>query len=114
MKIHWPKVKIPDGFIDAESYLRHLVYQGEKERFVYDENDSNAEDLREERIGFIEHELEALKGYEPYLIMSYDLVNFCRAKGIVVSPGYGDAINSIVNYCLGITTTEPESFYNFE
>ena len=114
MKIHWPKVKIPEGFIDAESYLRHLVYQGVEERYVYDENDSNAEDLREERIGFIEHELEALKGYEPYLIMSYDLINFCKANGIIVSPGYGDAINSIVNYCLGITTTEPDSFYTFE
>lgn len=22
MKLHWPKVKIPDGFTDAESYLR--------------------------------------------------------------------------------------------
>ena len=36
MKLHWPKVKIPEGYIDAESYLRHLVYQGAKERFVYD------------------------------------------------------------------------------
>jgi DNA polymerase-3 subunit alpha len=41
-------------------------------------------------------------------------MNFCRAKGIIVSPGYGDAINSIVNYCLGITTTEPDSFCIFE
>ena len=114
MKIRWPEVKIPEGFNDAESYLRHLVYQGAKERFVYDDNDSNAEILREERIGFIEHELEALKGYEPYLILSYDVVNFCRAKGIMVSPGYGDAINSIVNYCLGITTTEPDSYFHFE
>lgn len=114
MKLRWPKVNIPEGFTDAESYLKHLVYQGAKERFVYDDNDCNAEKLREERIGFIEHELEALKGYEPYLIMSYDLVNFCRAKGIIVSPGYGNAINSIVNYCLGITTTEPDSFYTFE
>jgi len=113
MKIHWPKVNIPEGFNDAESYLRHLVYQGAKDRFV-DDDDSNAEDLREERIKYIEHELEALKGYEPYIIMSYDLVSFCKAKGIIVSPGYGDAINSIVNYCLGITTTEPDSFYPFE
>lgn len=45
MEIHWPKVKIPEGFNDAEFYLRHLVYQGAEERFVYDENDSNAEDL---------------------------------------------------------------------
>ena len=114
MKIHWPKVKIPEGFNDAESYLRHLVYRGAKERFMYDDNDSNAENLREERIGFVEHELEALKGYEPYLIMLYNLVSFCRAEGILVSPGYGNAINSIVNYCLGITQTEPDSFFTFE
>jgi len=114
MTIHLPKVNIPEGFVDAESYLRQLVYQGAKEKFGDDENDSNTENLREERIGFIEHELEALKGYEPYIIMSYDLVNFCRAEGIIVSPGYGNAINSIVNYCLGITTTEPDSYYPFE
>ena len=36
MKIYWPKVKIPEGFIDAESYLRHLVNQGAKGRFVYE------------------------------------------------------------------------------
>ena len=114
MKIHWPEVRIPEGFTDAESYLRHLVYQGAKEKFVYDDKVSNAEILKEERIGFIEHELEALKGYEPYLILSYDVVNFCKANGIIVSPGYGNAINSIVNYCLGITTTEPDSFFTFE
>lgn len=105
MNIHWPEVKIPDGFNDAESYLRHLVYQGAKDRFL-DDDDSNAENLREERIGFIEHELEALKGYEPYIIMSYDLVNFCRAEGIIVSPGYGDAINSIVELIWAIIKLE--------
>ena len=47
MKIHWPKVKIPNGFTDAESYLRHLVYQGAKDRFV-DDDDSNAENLGED------------------------------------------------------------------
>ena len=36
MKIRWPEVKIPEGFNDAESYLRHLVYQGAKGRFVYE------------------------------------------------------------------------------
>ena len=36
MKMHWPEINIPEGFNDAESYLRHLVYQGAEERFVYD------------------------------------------------------------------------------
>ena len=48
MKIHWPEVKIPEGFTDADSYLRHLVYQGAKERVVDDDNDSNADIVREE------------------------------------------------------------------
>ena len=99
MKIHWPEVKIQEGFTNAESYLRHLVYQGARERFMDNDNDGNAEIYREERIKHIEHELESLKGYEPYIIMSYDLVSFCKAKGIIVSPGYGDAINSIVKLC---------------
>ena len=45
MNIHWPEVKIPERFNDAESYPRHLVYQGAEDRFV-DDDDSNAEDLR--------------------------------------------------------------------
>lgn len=48
MKIHWPKVKISEGFNDTESYLRHLVYQGAKKNFANDENDSNAENLGED------------------------------------------------------------------
>lgn len=43
MKIHWPEEKIPEGFNDVESYLRHPVYQGVKERFVDDDNGSNAD-----------------------------------------------------------------------
>ena len=30
MKMHWPEINIPEGFNDAESYLRHLVYQQAK------------------------------------------------------------------------------------
>ena len=34
MKIHWPKIVIPEGFDDAESYLRQLVYEGAKDRYA--------------------------------------------------------------------------------
>lgn len=97
MKIHWPKITIPEGFENVESYLRHLVYEGAKKRYVVDM------DIIER----IEHEFDCLKGFEPYFVMFYDLVNFCHKEKIVVGAGYGNAASSIINYSLGITSVDP-------
>lgn len=108
MKIHFPEITIPKGFNNAESYLRHLVYEGAKERYIIDN------DIFER----IEHELDCLKGLEPYFIMFYDLVKYCQEERIIIGPGYGSAASCIINYCLGITSVDPirwkmkfENFY---
>ena len=55
MKIHWPKITIPEGFENAESYLRHLVYEGAKKRYM-DKDDDFVEFINER----IEQELDYL------------------------------------------------------
>ena len=33
INMHWPNIELPEGFEDAESYLRHLVEEGAKRRY---------------------------------------------------------------------------------
>ena len=55
------------------------------------------------------HEL-ALIGklnYEPYFLTVHDVVAFARSRGILCQ-GRGSAANSVVCYCLGVTSVSPE------
>ncbi|GAA3859713.1 error-prone DNA polymerase [Celeribacter arenosi] len=55
------------------------------------------------------HEL-ALIGklkYEPYFLTVHDIVAFARSRGILCQ-GRGSAANSVVCYCLGVTSVSPE------
>ena len=55
------------------------------------------------------HEL-ALIGklaYEPYFLTVHDIVDFARGQGILCQ-GRGSAANSVVCYCLGVTSVSPE------
>ena len=57
----------------------------------------------------LEHEL-ALIGklkYEPYFLTVRDIVTFARSRGILCQ-GRGSAANSVVCFCLGVTSVSPE------
>ncbi|MCU9836424.1 error-prone DNA polymerase [Ruegeria sp. WL0004] len=59
--------------------------------------------------GMLAHEL-ALIGklkYEPYFLTVRDIVHFARSRGILCQ-GRGSAANSVVCYCLGVTSVSPE------
>ena len=59
--------------------------------------------------GMLEHELELIGklGYEPYFLTVHDVVDFARSRGILCQ-GRGSAANSVVCYCLGVTSVSPE------
>nr|MBI1230807.1 DNA polymerase III subunit alpha [Cytophagales bacterium] len=59
----------------------------------------------------IVHELEfiARKAYASYFLTVHDLVRFARERGILCQ-GRGSAANSVVCYCLGITSVDPSKF----
>ena len=98
MYIHWPKTDLPDGFEDAASYLRHLVEEGARKRY-------GCIDTRiSERM---KEELNCLKGYEPYFLVLYDIVEYYKGKKIFVTACHDSVACSIVNYCLGITMVDP-------
>ncbi len=57
----------------------------------------------------LEHELALIAKlrYEPYFLTVRDIVAFARSRGILCQ-GRGSAANSVVCYCLGVTSVSPE------
>ncbi len=55
------------------------------------------------------HELALISKltYEPYFLTVHDVVQFARSRGILCQ-GRGSAANSVVCYCLGVTSVSPE------
>jgi len=59
--------------------------------------------------GMLAHELALIAKlkYEPYFLTVNDIVAFARERGILCQ-GRGSAANSVVCYCLGVTSVSPE------
>ncbi|MBM9596193.1 error-prone DNA polymerase [Roseitranquillus sediminis] len=57
----------------------------------------------------LDHELALIArlGYEPYFLTVNDVVAFARSRDILCQ-GRGSAANSVVCYCLGVTSVSPE------
>jgi error-prone DNA polymerase len=94
----FPKYPVPDGGSEIE-FLRRRALDGMIWR--YGANDEKARRQIERELALIE-KLD-LAGY--FLIV-WDIVRFCREKGILVQ-GRGSAANSAVCYALGITAVDP-------
>ena len=57
----------------------------------------------------LEHELSLIAklAYAPYFLTVHDIVKFARDQNILCQ-GRGSAANSVVCYCLGVTSVSPE------
>ncbi|MBN2040238.1 MAG: DNA polymerase III subunit alpha [Spirochaetes bacterium] len=98
-----PNFEVPEGYT-LDSYLKHLVYEGAKERYA-----SGLSDIVKKRI---EYELGVITGmdFSGYFLIVWDFINYARKIGIPVGPGRGSAAGSIVSYCIGITDLDPLKF----
>jgi error-prone DNA polymerase len=94
----FPDYPVPAGETQA-SFLRRITEVGARDRYRPYHDRARAQVARE--LDLIE-KLE-LAGY--FLIV-WDIVNFCRQRGILVQ-GRGSAANSAVCYSLGITAVDP-------
>jgi DNA-directed DNA polymerase III PolC len=85
----------------ASQRLRRLAHAGLKWRYP-----SGAPDRVK---ALMEHELTLIGKlkYEPYFLTVHDVVQFARSRGILCQ-GRGSAANSVVCYCLGVTSVSPE------
>ena len=99
LRYEYPEELVPQG-ITASNHLAALTWQGARWRYPQ----GIGRDVSQR----IEHEL-ALIGelhYETYFLTVWDLVQFARRHGILCQ-GRGSAANSVVCYCLGITSIDP-------
>jgi error-prone DNA polymerase len=93
-----PHFRVPAGHTD-DTWLRHLVYEGARERWG---------ELDERQCAQIEHELGVIArlGFAGFFIVMWDAIRFARGRDILCQ-GRGSAANSAVAYCLGITAVDP-------
>jgi error-prone DNA polymerase len=99
IRYRYPSEYLPDGTTSAE-WLRHVTFEGAKERYP--------DGIPANVVSQLEKELEIIEDldYPGYFLTMWELVRFCREKGILCQ-GRGSAANSAVCYCLGVTAIDP-------
>ncbi|MGA2211143.1 MAG: DNA polymerase III subunit alpha [Acidimicrobiales bacterium] len=104
-----PKFPLPEAFVgagesyeeSAAAYLRHLTYEGARDRY--------GESLPAEVVERLEFELRVISemGFAAYFLVVWDLIAYARSHGIRVGPGRGSAAGCCVAYCLRIVDLDP-------
>ena len=94
----FPRYPVPDGET-MDSFLRKRAWEGARSRYA--PVTVRVREQLERELGLI----EKLK-LAGYFLIVWDIVRFCREKGILVQ-GRGSAANSVVCYALGITAVDP-------
>ena len=99
VRYEYPEEIVPDGTTPAQ-HLNNLTWVGAKNRYPNGVPDK-VRDL-------IQHELTLIQemNYEAYFLTVYDIVRFARSKNILCQ-GRGSAANSVVCFCLGVTSVDP-------
>ena len=95
-----PPFDVPDGHTE-DSWLRHLVMAGARDRYGPAEGAPRA-------YAQIEHELKVIAQlrFPGYFLVVHDIARFCRCNNILCQ-GRGSAANSAVCYALGVTAVDP-------
>ena len=95
-----PYFPLPEGFDNEDDYLRHLTYEGAKDRYG---------EVTEEISERLDFELNVIKGmgFPGYFLIVQDFIIAAREIGVSVGPGRGSAAGSAVAYCIKITDIDP-------
>lgn len=99
LKYVYPDELTSEGRTPQEE-LVHLTWAGARERFGEIIPEKVAQQLNEE-LSFMER-----KNLANYFLTVHDLVRYARSRNILCQ-GRGSAANSVVCYCLGITSVDP-------
>lgn len=100
LRYEYPEELSPTGQTPLE-WLAQLTWEGARNRYPAGVPDK----VR----SLIEHEMNLIRElrYEAYFLTVWDLVRFARSRGILCQ-GRGSAANSVVCFCLGVTSVDPD------
>ena len=86
---------------NSDDYLEKLSIKGLQKRL-----NNNIDNIYKERLLY---ELSIIKkmGFSNYFLVVYDFIKYAKQNNILVGPGRGSAVGSLVAYSLGITDIDP-------
>ena len=101
LKYEYPEELVPNQTTPMQ-HLTELSWQGAHQRYPAG--------LPRKVIQLLMHELQLIEelNYEAYFLTVWDLVRFARSRGILCQ-GRGSAANSVVCFCLEVTSVDPET-----
>jgi DNA polymerase-3 subunit alpha len=107
-----PDFEIPEGFTDADDYLRRLTAEGLERRYPVKKSDGTVLRTPEDWDNILkraQYELDVIikMGFTGYFLIVADFINWAKERGISVGPGRGSGAGSIVAYALRITDIDP-------
>ena len=116
--VRLPNIKIEDKYykmLDASpdisnfDFLRKLCHKG-----VYDRKIDTFEN-KKEYFDRAKSELDILQelGFIDYILLNWDILNFCHENDIPTGPGRGSAAGSLVLYLIGVTNVDPVKYNLF-
>lgn len=99
-----PEFTVPEGFSSQDEYFEHLCWEGFKKRFGGKKEEKDPKYL--EALKF-EIKMIQKMGFSGYFLIVWDVINWAKNQGILVGPGRGSVVGSLVAYCLNITELDP-------
>ena len=99
---HYQKLGIPNNISNFE-FLRRICFEGIKKKGILDfpNKEKYFERLKMELSVFEE------LGFIDYVLLNWDVINFCHETGIPTGAGRGSAPGSLVLYAIGVTNIDP-------
>lgn len=105
--MHLPAFRTPKPYT-SEAYLRKLCLEGLERLNNAGRLFADISEYHER----IDHELKIIHdmGFDDYMLIVWDFVNYARRNNIPVGSGRGSAVGSLCTYSLGITQVDPIHF----
>ena len=92
---------IPVYVENSQEYLKNLAIKGLNRRL------SNDVPLKYKERLLYELDIINKMGFSNYFLIVFDYVRYAKKNGILIGPGRGSAVSSLVSYSLGITEIDP-------
>jgi DNA polymerase-3 subunit alpha len=104
---YYNDLKIKPKSISNFNFLKKICTEGFKLKNI-DENNNIY-------LNRLNSELNTLKslGFIDYILLNWDIINYCHIEGIPTGPGRGSAAGSLVLFLIGVTKVDPIKYELF-